>query len=242
MTMGFGWGFRCLLTTGGQDYLLEASSAPSPCQTWEGNRIQYCMSSVCHELCVRSYVCSVVLVVVGGLFEWCSHRDQLRSPLPLILKSRGLAHVEGDLRCPNPPDPERERNTGSVPELHLWLVKWADGIVWVCVVVNRHIVLGGSGLGVHHLIRGWGIGCLNEANAPLFQQTRGELSPGGGWLFVSVFVIIVVRYIYLWLWIWWYRFGEHYLRWNIFVVGYPVGTVELIYSGLLSKYSIWYCM
>ena len=39
-------------------------------------------------------------------------------PRHLILKSRGWAHVEGDLRCPSPPDSRRERNTGSVSELH----------------------------------------------------------------------------------------------------------------------------
>ena len=77
------------------------------------------MNGVCCELCVRSYICSVALVVVGGLFGWCSHRDQLRSSSPLILKSRGWAHVEGDLSCPNPPDLGRERNTESVSELHL---------------------------------------------------------------------------------------------------------------------------
>ena len=49
--------------TGGQDVFLEVSSAPSSQQT-RGGEQNPVLCEQCCELCVRSYVCSVVLVVV----------------------------------------------------------------------------------------------------------------------------------------------------------------------------------
>ena len=89
--------------------------------------------------------------MVGGLFGWCSHRDQLRRPLPLILKSRGWAHVEGDFSCPNPPDLGRERNTESVSELHLY----------VKFVLQLTVVF-------------YWEGQVLDSSTPLSEQTRGN--------------------------------------------------------------------
>ena len=167
--------------TGGQDVLLEASMHPH----FIGLEVE--QNPVLCEQCLLWVVCEVIclfcgLIVVGGVIWFVQSQGLTQESL--ALKSREWADVEGDLRCPNPPDLGRKRNTGSVPELHLC----GQMLLKFVFVVNLCIVLGVSGFGLHHLTRGWG--------TTLVPTDMGELSPGGAWLFVSVFVKIVVRYIY----------------------------------------------
>lgn len=65
-----------------------------------------------------------------------NHLDLILAMVILLVQSHGSphespatypqvrewAHVEGDLRCPSPPNSERESDSRSAPGLHLWLV------------------------------------------------------------------------------------------------------------------------
>ena len=72
-------------------------------------------------MCSVGYFCVQVSCycryLVIGVYAFCSISTvagiNLRSHPPLIFESGGWAHVEGDLRCPSPPDLERERNQRS---------------------------------------------------------------------------------------------------------------------------------
>ena len=81
--------------SGGQDVFWRYPVRPHPNRP-EGEQNPVLCEQCC-ELCVRGHT----FVLWPWLwFDWCSHRDQLRSPSPLILKSRGWAHVEGTLGVP----------------------------------------------------------------------------------------------------------------------------------------------